>query len=157
MPPITCHILDTTKGKPASNVTCALYQLSANPEYLTNDSIDQEVIAVPNDDFKGEIPFAVARTNDDGRIPQWIINGKSNKLEALGIDSKSLEWHTLKPGVYKIRFHTKQYFNANRDELLTRTFFPFVDIHFVVNNPPDKHYHIPLLLSNHSYTTYRGS
>ncbi|KAJ1654212.1 hypothetical protein IWQ61_005820 [Dispira simplex] len=36
------------------------------------------------------------------------------------------------------------------------SFYPFVEVHFRIDQTSD-HYHIPLLLSSHSYTTYRGS
>lgn len=157
MPPITCHILDTTKGKPAADVTCAIYYLHSAPDFLTDT--DSDNLYETSDKFGQEIPFAIAKTNNDGRIPQWIINKKYSGLAQVGVNStNNYEWESLKPGIYKIRFHTKHYFLSNRDsEALSKSFFPFVDIHFVVSDPPDKHYHIPLLLSNHSYTTYRGS
>jgi len=58
----------------------------------------------------------------------------------------------LQPGTYKMTFLTKPYFDATDRE----TFFPLVEIIFNLNNP-EQHYHIPLLLSAFSYTTYRGS
>ncbi|AOA61003.1 hypothetical protein PP7435_CHR1-1116 [Komagataella phaffii CBS 7435] len=139
--PVTCHILDTTKGKPAFNVDCAIFQLSPSVDVVLDNEIGNER------------PFAVAKTNEDGRIPYWIIDPKLSrgKQEVLGI--KDDKWKTLTPGIYKIRFHVKKYFQATG----TTTFFPFVDIIFQIDDPPENHYHIPLLLSNHSYTTYRGS
>ncbi|CAG7853962.1 5-hydroxyisourate hydrolase {ECO:0000256/RuleBase:RU361270} Short=HIU hydrolase {ECO:0000256/RuleBase:RU361270}; Short=HIUHase {ECO:0000256/RuleBase:RU361270}; {ECO:0000256/RuleBase:RU361270} [Serendipita indica DSM 11827] len=59
---------------------------------------------------------------------------------------------TLMAGTYKMHFATKSYFESTGRE----TFFPFVEIVFDLKNP-DQHYHIPLLLSAFSYTTYRGS
>lgn len=156
MPPITCHILDTTKGKPADEVTCALYYLNNDCELLVNENSNFLESTVEDIDV-AKVPFAIAKTNQDGRIPSWIINKKYGSLEEVGVDSAGFEWKILVPGIYKIRFHVKSYFLRNPDDLAKRTFFPFVDIHFVVSNPPDKHYHIPLLLSNNSYTTYRGS
>ncbi|KAF6063794.1 HIUase/Transthyretin family protein [Candida albicans] len=81
----------------------------------------------------------MAKTDNDGRIKQWIINPNGD-FQNLGINKNS---------IYKAKFLTGKYF------LLT--FFPFVEISFIIDNPPDNHYHIPLLLSNYSYTTYRGS
>ncbi len=150
MPPITCHILDTTRGKPAADVVVAIYRISELP--MENSD---EITITEN------LPFGLAKTNKDGRVSEWIFNPKDN-LESLGI--KGQEWNTLKPGIYKIRFQTSKYFKQLSEDDKTkgiasdaRTFFPFVDIMFNVNNPPDAHYHIPLLLANHSYTTYRGS
>jgi len=54
--------------------------------------------------------------------------------------------------LYKIVFETKDYF----DKVGRSTFYPWVEIPFTVINP-NEHYHIPLLISPFSYTTYRGS
>ncbi|KAK6461156.1 hypothetical protein DFJ63DRAFT_217004 [Scheffersomyces coipomensis] len=138
--PITCHILDTTVGKPADDVLCQISYLGAiqNP-----DTVEIE------NDIK---PFARAKTDKDGRIKQWTTDPYSD-LKALGIDSNK-NWNELKSGIYKIKFYTGSYFKRIGSP---STFFPFVEITFQIENPPDNHYHVPLLLSNHSYTTYRGS
>ncbi|KAH3666702.1 hypothetical protein WICMUC_005519 [Wickerhamomyces mucosus] len=150
MPPITCHILDTTRGKPASDVIVAIYKIGEVPNSSNSELIIQE----------SSDPFGLARTNQDGRITDWNFH-PSKDLTNLGIDSKLQKWNELKSGIYKIRFQTRDYFKRlseiNDDSNSGRTFFPFVEIIFTVDNPPDNHYHIPLLLSNHSYTTYRGS
>ena len=44
------------------------------------------------------------------------------------------------------------YFAGNGQD----TFYPFVAVNFTVA-PGQAHYHVPLLLSPYSYTTYRGS
>lgn len=119
---ITCHILDTTLGLPASNVSCELYFLNDGAEILLGN----------------------AQTDNDGRIKNWSL--RSNDFEWIN----SVE---LKSGNYKVRFNTFEYFTKlNRD-----SFFPFVDIVFRLPETPDNHYHIPLLLSNYGYSTYRGS
>ncbi|CAI5758078.1 unnamed protein product [Candida verbasci] len=131
--PITCHILDTTLGKPASNVIVQLYHVSDTSETA---KIQQ---------------FAISRTDNDGRIKNWTFDQNNADNEKYGIQGN--QWVKLVPGVYKIKFLTGKYFiNQNNN----RTFFPYVEIIFQVDDP-DEHYHIPLLLSNHSYTTYRGS
>lgn len=138
--PITCHILDTTKGKPAANVLCQLYLLGD-----VNDDV-AEVSTVPE-------PVAMAHTDNDGRVKQWTLNPKMDASTKLKLGVSGDKWTTLKPGIYKVKFLTGKYFVQQQ----LATFFPFVDVHFVVADPPDNHYHIPLLLSNHSYSTYRGS
>ncbi|TIA93656.1 hypothetical protein E3P99_00087 [Wallemia hederae] len=55
-------------------------------------------------------------------------------------------------GAYTIRFHTPQYWTSNG-------FQPFhteIDVNFYLADSTE-HYHIPLLISPASYTTYRGS
>ncbi|OBA16849.1 uncharacterized protein OGAPODRAFT_93790 [Ogataea polymorpha] len=129
MPPITCHILDTTLGQPAANVECDIRVLKDTFEH-----------------------FATARTNSDGRVAEWVPKASDGKLlKSVGFENN--QWTGLASGVYQIRFHTKNYF-LERDG---KTFFPFIDITFEVPNPPDNHYHVPLLLSNYGYSTYRGS
>lgn len=134
--PITCHILDTTRGKPAENVLCQIYRI-ANVPGGPDHGATSESVAVGK-----------ARTNKDGRVALWSLDRPFPEFT-----EKPL------PGVYKIRFETEQYFvtAANGDAEKAKSFFPFVDVHFTVPSPADAHYHIPLLLSNYSYSTYRGS
>ena len=58
-------------------------------------------------------------------------------------------------GVYRLTFATGRYF-ANRGMV---TFYPEVVITFstVTLDDAPGHYHVPLLLSPYSYSTYRGS
>ncbi|MCX5044504.1 hydroxyisourate hydrolase [Aldersonia sp. NBC_00410] len=56
------------------------------------------------------------------------------------------------PGDYRIVFGTGAYFAATGQQ----GFYPEVAITFTVTDP-DAHYHVPLLLSPYSYSTYRGS
>ena len=58
----------------------------------------------------------------------------------------------LDPGTYRVIFATGEYF-AGRDQ---ETFYPSVTVSFTVV-AGQRHYHVPLLLSPYSYTTYRGS
>ncbi|XP_026176348.1 5-hydroxyisourate hydrolase isoform X2 [Mastacembelus armatus] len=73
-------------------------------------------------------------TNDDGRCPGLITKQQFTS------------------GVYKMRYETAQYW-AGMGETC---FYPYVEIVFSINDP-DQKYHVPLLLSRFSYSTYRGS
>ncbi|CAN6674469.1 hypothetical protein TRVA0_054S00474 [Trichomonascus vanleenenianus] len=87
--------------------------------------------------------IATASTDNDGRIINW-----NQPLDAIKTaDGK------VAPGVYKIKFETGYYLSQNNEG---QAFFPFIEVVFNIQNP-DSHYHIPLLLSNYSYSTYRGS
>ncbi|SCU83762.1 LAME_0C06524g1_1 [Lachancea meyersii CBS 8951] len=145
-PPVTCHILDTTTGKPARGVVCSIFKLNVD------DTSDSETVICEDIDE----PFALAKTNSDGRIDSWIFTpdlSKRSFLTSTGVVEKNsrLEWESLVPGFYKIRFQTAKYFAREGKSC----FFPFVEIAFTVSDT--RHYHIPLLLSNFGYTTYRGS
>lgn len=139
--PITCHVLNTTIGKPAIGIVCCLYKID------TRDNIHSS----PGD----EILFATSQTNKDGRIEEWVFDPKICSmpfLSSLGLKQvKHYLWNEPIQGLYKIRFHTSKYFQNQNQQC----FFPYIDITFEVSDT--RHYHIPLLLSNYGYTTYRGN
>ncbi len=54
-------------------------------------------------------------------------------------------------GAYRLTFAVAAYF----ERLERKSIYPEVAITFLVDG--EHHYHIPLLLSDNSYTTYRGS
>ncbi|KAM5137098.1 5-hydroxyisourate hydrolase-like [Callospermophilus lateralis] len=58
----------------------------------------------------------------------------------------------MKPGTYKLSFDTEGYWKERGQE----SFYPYVEIVFTIMNETQK-FHLPLLLSPWSYTTYRGS
>ena len=57
----------------------------------------------------------------------------------------------LPPGAYALTFDTGAYFAAHG----TDCFYPSVTVDFTITDA--RHYHVPLLLSPFSYSTYRGS
>ena len=80
----------------------------------------------------------------------------SVKLNSDGRSEKPLvEGENFKEGKYELIFYVGDYFKKinNTDNI------PFLDdvvIKFGISNPKE-HYHIPLLVSPWSYSTYRGS
>lgn len=72
------------------------------------------------------------RTNADGRT-----------------DAPLLEADKLRAGAYELAFHVGSYFKG-------QGFLDLVPVRFVVTDP-NAHYHVPLLCTPWSYTTYRGS
>ena len=79
--------------------------------------------------------LSTAMTDENGRISGW---------EA---DTMHVE-----VGLYKLQFATDQYFSR----INTKTLYPWVDVVFRIDHTNDK-FHVPLLLSGHGYTTYRGT
>lgn len=55
-------------------------------------------------------------------------------------------------GLYKMIFYTAPYFQRNA----TTNFYPKVEIFFRLTEP-QRHHHVPLLISPFGYSTYRGS
>lgn len=73
----------------------------------------------------------------------WSVVGRGDTDE----DGRAGGFGDLGPGRYRLGFET----GAAGNE-----FYPFVHVVFEIDGSRD-HYHIPLLLSGHGYTTYRGS
>ena len=63
---------------------------------------------------------------------------------------RDLAPHAVK-GMYRMTFFTGDYLNSNGRS----TIYPEIAITFMCDGKA--HYHLPLLLSDNSYTTYRGS
>ena len=76
-----------------------------------------------------------ARTDGDGRCIQLLP-----------------EKEALRAGIYRLSFDTGSYHHAQKVEGL----YPAVEVTFQVHEG-ESQFHIPLLLSPHGYTTYRGS
>ena len=77
---------------------------------------------------------ASATTNSDGRVPD-LLEGKS-----------------LQAGNHTLTFEVASYFAKDAHE----SFYSNINIDFVVTDLT-RHYHVPLLLSPFSFSTYRGS
>ncbi|MGQ7272852.1 hydroxyisourate hydrolase [Marinobacter sp. V034] len=77
--------------------------------------------------------IAEGTTDADGRITDWFEG-------------------PISPGLYRLEFATASYFGA-QDKAC---FYPQVTLDFEVSDT-DSHYHVPLLLNQWGYSTYRGS
>jgi 5-hydroxyisourate hydrolase len=86
-----------------------------------------------------EAAIAIVRTDADGRAPSALLEGAS-----------------LRAGRYELRFHVAEYFRARGVSLPETPFLDVVVIRFGIADAA-RHYHVPLLVSPWSYSTYRGS
>lgn len=68
------------------------------------------------------------------------------------VKSMLRENETLESGRYRLHFDTAEYFRGRGVE----AFHSFVEIAFEIRHA-EEHYHVPLLLTPHGYSTYRGS
>ncbi|KIQ34751.1 5-hydroxyisourate hydrolase [Variovorax paradoxus] len=64
--------------------------------------------------------------------------------------------HSIKVGTYRLVFDVADYFKARGVKLPEPNFLNKVSLDFGVAHT-DQHYHVPLLVSPWSYSTYRGS
>ena len=115
---LTTHILDTTRGRPASGVEIELHVVGPDG---------------------ARVLVARARTNADGRTEKPLI--------AAG-DARA--------GVFELSFHIGDYFRASGDKTSNPPFLDVVPIRFAITDP-ETHYHVPLVATPWSYSTYRGS
>ena len=79
-----------------------------------------------------------ATTNADGRTDDPLIARGS-----------------LEAGTYELTFHVAGYF-SDFDAAADPPFLDVVTLRFTVGNP-EAHYHVPLVMTPWSYSTYRGS
>jgi 5-hydroxyisourate hydrolase len=71
-------------------------------------------------------------------------------------DGPLYETGDLKAGTYRLVFDVAGYFKARGVKLPEPNFLNEVSLDFGVADP-QQHYHVPLLVSPWSYSTYRGS
>ncbi|KAK3326289.1 putative transthyretin-like protein [Apodospora peruviana] len=137
---ITCHVLDTSVGKPAKGVRVKLELL---PSAAANTPHHHGQVAGPAKVFESQ-------TDDDGRIKVWLPYSSATSSgevpvytleDVLGEITGATQW--------VLRFDTGVYYGPEN------TFFPEVTVVFRVDE--GQHYHVPLLLAPYSYSTYRGS
>jgi len=84
--------------------------------------------------------------------PLWQVVGKGVTDADGRLKSLLAGGAALQAGTYRLTFDTAAYFRAQNVE----TFYPEVRVTFTVRDAA-QHYHVPLLLSPHGYSTYRGS
>ena len=125
---LTTHVLDTAAGRPGAGIRLVVERLDADGERTR---------------------VAEAVTNADGRC-----------------DAPLLEGDALVAAEHEIRFAVGDYFRAREGgaapedgtspDALGPRFLDTVVVRFGIAHP-DEHYHVPLLVSPHAYSTYRGS
>ncbi|KAJ3944940.1 uncharacterized protein N0V96_004959 [Colletotrichum fioriniae] len=148
---ITCHVLDTSAGKPARNVRVQLSTVIPSPATTSgaaspntgapSGGILKEFESTTDEDgrVKSWLPFSSATSS--GEVPVYTLDDVLGEIEATS---------TVTSSRWTLTFDTAFYFGGE-DE----TFFPEAVVVFTVKR--GQHYHVPLLLSPYSYTTYRGS
>jgi 5-hydroxyisourate hydrolase len=80
--------------------------------------------------------LTAATTNHDGRVDEPLLDADE-----------------MAAGTFELVFEVGDYY---RERSAESTFLDEVPVRFLIDDPTE-HYHVPLLLSPGSYTTYRGS
>ena len=84
-------------------------------------------------------------------VKSFVLNSDGRNPDGLLYDNAS-----LKAGTYRLVFDVALYFKARGVQLPEPNFLNQVSLDFGVAHV-DQHYHVPLLVSPWSYSTYRGS
>ncbi|WP_299813134.1 hydroxyisourate hydrolase [uncultured Roseibium sp.] len=89
-----------------------------------------------------------------GAAPELISTHETN--EDGRVDSPILDGAAFATGRYELRFFAGDYLRKTCQSLPDPLFLDIIPIRFGIAEA-DGHYHVPLLLSPFSYSTYRGS
>ena len=84
-------------------------------------------------------------------VKRFVLNGDGRNPDGPLFDNAS-----LKTGTYRLVFDVAAYFRGRGVELPDPPFLDRVMLDFGIAHA-DQHYHVPLLASPWSYSTYRGS
>ena len=132
---VSTHVLDTAAGRPAGDVAVRV-------ECLRSGSWSA---------------VAAGRTDRDGRLRTWTVGTPGSTAQEPRIEDPAHagEGHPtgdFPVGRYRLVFDIQHYFLGWG----LAPFFPEVTVEFIIDGS-GQHYHVPLLVSPYSYTTYRGS
>ena len=146
---LTCHVLDTANGIPGKLVG----------KYFNPDLAFLFVF------FSLRVPFFVSHPADKMRIhlhrlspPESagfigeFITNDDGRLE----QGPALKGETFIVGTYEWTFFVGDYFASKGTYISGTPFLDVIPLRFGLDNPDD-HYHVPLLVSPWSFSTYRGS
>ena len=88
---------------------------------------------------ESRVPLKSATTNADGRLDGPLLAGAA-----------------FATGIFELDFHAGDYFRAQGVKLPEPAFLDRITVLFGIADL-DAHYHVPLLVTPWSYSTYRGS
>ncbi|KAH7412203.1 hypothetical protein DE146DRAFT_602791 [Phaeosphaeria sp. MPI-PUGE-AT-0046c] len=133
-PPITCHVLDTTIGKPGKDIPV---KLTLTPSSTTVSTAQHTFTSL---------------TNSDGRVTAWTPASVAPFTPPSSIED--VFRNTAGDQRWSLTFDTEGYFEGRG----VKTFFPEVEVKFVVREEQKgEHFHVPVLVGGFGYSTYRGS
>ena len=97
------------------------------------------------------VALYTTHTGGASLVKQFTLNSDGRNPDGMLYDNSS-----LKVGTYKLVFDVAAYFKSRGVVLPEPNFLNIVTIDFGVADA-GAHYHVPLLVSPWSYSTYRGS
>lgn len=138
---LSTHVLDTANGTPAANMELSLWRIDTPKKAESRLRLQSSYHHLKT-----------LKTNQDGRTETPLLEGEDFQV-----------------GFYEIVFvvgdYFSDYFSTEASEKVSEPstgypsshpFLELVPIRFGIADA-DSHYHVPLLVSPWSYSTYRGS
>jgi 5-hydroxyisourate hydrolase len=126
--------LGVLEGKPMAGLsTHVLDNVRGGPA----EGVTIELFAIGEDGAR--LPISHAVTNADGRTDAPLIGAAQARV-----------------GTFELVFHVGDYFRRSGAKTAEPPFLDVIPIRFSIADPK-AHYHVPLLASPWSYSTYRGS
>ena len=101
------------------------------------EGVEIELFSIGPDGSR--LSLARVRTNSDGRTDAPLISAKEARA-----------------GRFELVFHAGDYFRRQGVKTADPPFLDLIPLRFAIADP-GAHYHVPLLVSPWSYSTYRGS
>ncbi|ART47478.1 MULTISPECIES: hydroxyisourate hydrolase [Acidovorax] len=99
----------------------------------------------------GMVVSLFSTQGDEATLLQRLVLNHDGRTDAPLFDNAS-----LRKGTYRLMFDVAAYFKARGVVLPEPNFLDRVSLDFGIAHA-DQHYHVPLLVSPWSYSTYRGS
>jgi 5-hydroxyisourate hydrolase len=135
---ITCHVLDTSVGRPAKGIRVTLSLVagaSGSPEAAAAATTEKEFESQTDDDGRINAWLPYSSATSSGEVPVYTLE------DVLGDMRGASRW--------TLRFDTGAYYGEDK------TIFPEVAV--IIRVEEGQNYHVPLLLAPYSYSAYRGS
>ena len=144
---LSTHVLDTMHGRPAAGMQVALYAVVAD-QHGHNDRPEGRH---RNNDTNNPTNNPTNASGASHLLKSFTLNADGRCPEGLLLDKTSLQ-----RGNYRLVFEVATYFRNQGVVLPDPPFLDRVTLDFGIADPTS-HYHVPLLATPWSYSTYRGS
>ncbi len=102
------------------------------------------------------VKLYMTHQDDEGAVKSTLVKTMTLNADGRNPDGLLFDHDSLKVGTYRLVFDVAAYFRSLGVSLPEPNFLNLVSLDFGIAHT-DEHYHVPLLVSPWSYSTYRGS
>jgi 5-hydroxyisourate hydrolase len=102
------------------------------------------------------VKLFITANDGAGEVKATLVKALTLNADGRSPDGLLFDNDSLKVGTYRLVFDVASYFKSLGVSLPEPNFLNLVSLDFGIAHT-DEHYHVPLLVSPWSYSTYRGS